>query len=64
MNIVADDLNYISMASLSNLGIERNELARLLYQVAILGVRLLDVGDSEVIVYDTIMSSLVMKVKA
>ncbi|XP_070048552.1 uncharacterized protein [Nicotiana tomentosiformis] len=62
-NVVADALRRRSMGSLSYLQPEKWGIAHEIHKFAILGVRLLDLGDIGIIIQDTTTSSLVTKVK-
>ncbi|XP_070036624.1 uncharacterized protein [Nicotiana tomentosiformis] len=62
-NVVANALSRISIGSLSYLQPEKSEIAHEIHQLASLGVRLLDLGDTGVSIKDTTISSLVTDVK-
>ncbi|XP_070037055.1 uncharacterized protein [Nicotiana tomentosiformis] len=62
-NVVADALNCRSMGSLSYLQPEMCGIAHEIHQLASLGVRLLDSGDTGVTIQDTATFSLVTEVK-
>ncbi|XP_070055387.1 uncharacterized protein [Nicotiana tomentosiformis] len=62
-NVVADALSRRSMGSLSYLQPEKSEIAHEIHQLASIGVRLPDSGDTRVTIEDTTTSSLVTEVK-
>ncbi|XP_070013727.1 uncharacterized protein [Nicotiana sylvestris] len=61
--VEADALSRRSMGSLSYLYPKKSEIAREIHQLANLGVRLPDSGDTRVTIQDTTTSSLVTEVK-
>ncbi|XP_070034802.1 uncharacterized protein [Nicotiana tomentosiformis] len=62
-NIVADVLSHRSMGSMSYLQPEKSGIAHDIHQLASLGVRLLDSGDTGITIQDTTTTSLVTEVK-
>ncbi|XP_070045386.1 uncharacterized protein [Nicotiana tomentosiformis] len=62
-NVVADALSRRSMGSLSYLQTDKSGITHVIHQLASLGVRLLDSGDTRVTIQDTKTSSLVTDVK-
>ncbi|XP_070057197.1 uncharacterized protein [Nicotiana tomentosiformis] len=62
-NVVADALNRKSMSSMLYLQPEKSGIDHDIHQLANLGVRLLDSGDTGITIHDTATSSLVTEVK-
>ncbi|XP_070010140.1 uncharacterized protein [Nicotiana sylvestris] len=62
-NVVADALSRKSMGSLAHLGVDQRPLARVVYQLASLGVRILTSDEGKVMVRNGAESSLVAEVK-
>ncbi|XP_070042798.1 uncharacterized protein [Nicotiana tomentosiformis] len=62
-NVVADTLSRRSMGSLAHVEAEKRELPRELYQLACLGVWLVDSDDGGVVLQNTAKSSLIAEVK-
>ncbi|XP_070042773.1 uncharacterized protein [Nicotiana tomentosiformis] len=63
VNVVADALSHRSMGSIKYLQPEKSGIAHDIHQLASLGVRLLDSGDTGITILDTTTSSLVIEVK-